>query len=164
LIIFGNYKPEVGDNSAGMWGRVGLVPFDVTIPEENRDRELLTKLKAEGPGILNWALAGLREWQRGGLQIPKKVAASTAAYREEQDIIGEWISEKCENGAGCSEKKSLLYADYSVWAALNGHKPLAQGRLTRRLNERGYRLAADKRTVHGLALARGGALGLGRNI
>lgn len=164
LIMVGNHKPEITDTSFGMWRRVLLLPFDQTIPEPNRDPGLLEKLKGEGSGILNWLLAGLREYRKHGLQTPEKIKAATAAYREEQDILGEWIGEKCETGAGCSEKKSLLYADYSVWATLNGHKPLAQGRLTRRLNERGYRLAADKRTVHGLALTRVGALGLGRNI
>src|ERR1700730_14907671 len=52
LTIVGNYKPESSDSSAGMWGRVGLVPFDVTIPKKEQDRKLLEKLKAEGAGIL----------------------------------------------------------------------------------------------------------------
>jgi putative DNA primase/helicase len=109
-------------------------------------------------------LAGLREWRKSGLQIPKKITAATAAYRDELDILGDWIGERCIGGAGFSEKKDAVYGDYSYWAKQNGHQPLAQGRLTRRLNERGYKLAADKRTVHGLALTRGGALGLGRNV
>lgn len=125
---------------------------------------LLETLKGEGPGILNWALAGLREWRKSGLQIPRQITAATAAYRDEQDILGDWIAENCNTGVGCSEIKGALYADYAEWAKQNGHKPLAQGRLTRRLNERGYRLAADKRTVHGLALTSGRALRLGRIV
>ena len=35
-----------------------LVPFEQVIPDKNRDRNLLEKLKLEGSGILNWALAG----------------------------------------------------------------------------------------------------------
>jgi putative DNA primase/helicase len=105
----------------------------------------------------------LREWRKNGLQIPTKIKVATAAYRDELDILGDWIDENCKTGAGCSEKKSVLYADYSYWAKQNGHNPLAQGKLTRRLNERSYKLAADKRTVHGLALTRAGALGLGSN-
>lgn len=152
LIIVGNHRPEITDNSSGMWRRPALVPFDVTIPEAARDARLLDKLKTEGAGILNWMLEGLRVWQRTGLHIPKKIEAATAAYREEQDVIGDWINEHCDTGAGRSEPKQGLYRAYRAWALANGHHPLAQGRLTRRLGERGYRLQADKRTIAGLSL------------
>lgn len=164
LIVVGNHKPEIADTSNGMWRRVALTPFDQTIPEASCDPQLLETLKGEGPGILNLLLVGLHRWRKNGLQIPAKIRAATAAYRDEQDILGDWIGERCNAGAGCSEMKGDLYADYSDWAKRNGHQPLAQGRLTRRLNERGYKLAADKRTVHGLALTRAGTLGLGRNV
>lgn len=155
LIVSGNHKPEIIDTSFGMWRRVALTPFEVTIPEADRDPKLLEKLKREGSGILNRMLAGLREYQENGLQIPQQIAGATAAYRDEQDIIGEWIRENCNTGAGSSAHKHALYHDYTAWCDANGHKPLAQGRLTRRLNDRNFRLAPDKRTVHGLARKRG---------
>ena len=45
-----------------------FVPFDVVIPSEERDDNLLSKLKAEASGILNWMLEGLKQWQAVGLQ------------------------------------------------------------------------------------------------
>ena len=162
LVIVGNHKPEITDNSCGMWRRVLLTPFEQTIPEAGRDPGLLETLKREGSGVLNWMLAGLREYQRSGLQIPEKIKAATVAYREEQDVLGDWIGESCKTGVGCSVKKNELYADYVSWAQRNGHKPLAQGRLTRRLNERTFKLAADKRTVTGLSLK--WAAGMARNV
>lgn len=152
LTIVGNHKPEITDTSAGMWRRVALVTFDQTIPEAQRDPRLLETLKAEGSGVLNWMLAGLADYLAQGLQVPKAIRAATAAYQEEQDIIGEWVADDCITGRGRSAKKADIYRAYSGWVTRNGHKPLAQGRLTRRLNERGFRLASDKRTVHGLEL------------
>jgi P4 family phage/plasmid primase-like protien len=152
LIIVGNHKPEIIDTSAGMWRRPMLTPFDQTIPEAMRDPKLLEALKGEGPGILNWALAGLRDWLRSGLQIPEKIKAATAAYRDEQDILGDWIAENCDTGPSCSVQKRVLYANYVSWTDRNGHRPFSQSRLTRRLNDRGYEVAPDKRTVIGLAL------------
>lgn len=152
LVVVGNHRPEITDHSFGMWRRVALVPFDVTIPAERQDRHLLAKLKAEGAGILNWALDGLQAWARDGLSIPAAVEAATAAYRDEQDVLGEWMADHCKTGAGCTEQKVNLYAAYRSWAENNGHRPMAQGRLTRRLNERGFRLQPDRRTVAGLTL------------
>jgi putative DNA primase/helicase len=162
LVIVGNHKPEITDNSFGMWRRVLLTPFEQTIPEAARDPLLLETLKREGSGVLNWMLTGLREHQRGGLQVPDKIKAATVAYRDEQDIIGEWLAERCKSGPGCSEKKAALYIDYQAWTTQNGHKPLAQGRLTRRLNERdGYKLSRDRRAIVGLSLM--GGMGGGSN-
>ena len=152
LFVVGNHKPEITDTSFGMWRRVALIPFDQTIPEAKRDPKLLETLKAEGPGILNILLLGLRDCLRSGLQIPEKIKAATAAYRDEQDILGDWIAENCDTGQSCSVQKKVLYADYRVWTDRNGHRPFSQSKLTRRLNDRGYELAPDKRTVTGLAL------------
>ena len=152
LFIVGNHKPEIADISFGMWRRVSLIPFEQTISEERRDPRLLEALKLEGAGILNVALLGLQDVRRSGLSMPAKIRAATAAYRDEQDILAEWIGESCDAGGGCTIQKTVLYTDYRLWAERNGHRPLSQSKLTRRLNDRGYRVAPDKRTVIGLSL------------
>jgi len=152
LAIVGNHKPEITDNSHGMWRRVCLVPFDVTVPAKKRDPKLFEALKKEGSGILNWAIEGYRKFQQGGLAVPKKIEAATAAYRDEQDILAEWIREHCNTGAGLSAKKDEAYRAYQKWAVQSGYRPLAKGRFTRRLGERNYRLQPDKRTLAGLSL------------
>lgn len=154
LVIVGNHRPEIADMSAGMWRRVALTPWAEIIPADRRDPHLLRKLKCEGSGVLNWALEGLKEWQEAGLRLPRAIEEANTAYREGEDIIGDWIDEECEVGRGLFDTKSALYDGYKRWAERNGHKPFAQGRLTRRLNDRGFQLGKDKRTVWGLTLQR----------
>jgi phage/plasmid-associated DNA primase len=45
------------------------------------------KLKAEASGILNWALAGLKNYVYRGCKLPpcKAVEDATAKYRKEMD-------------------------------------------------------------------------------
>jgi len=62
LFLACNHKPEIRGTDEGIWRRVKLVPFDVTIPPKERDKRLLVKLRAELPGILNWALEGCQQW------------------------------------------------------------------------------------------------------
>lgn len=155
LLIVGNHKPEISDTSHGMWRRVMLLGFEQTIPAGNRDTHLLEKLKAEGPGILNWALAGLRAWRASGLQPPASVRDATASYRDDQDTLGEWLTERCQVGTSFTAAKHKVYLDYTHWAKTNGHAPMSQSRLTRRLNERGCKLQPDKRTIVGAALKYG---------
>lgn len=156
LAIVGNHKPEISDISHGMWRRVCLVPFAVTIAATKRDGTLPEKLKQEGAGILNWALEGLQKYLSNGLAIPKVIDAATAAYRDEQDILGEWIREHCTTGPGLRIKKGDAYRAYVKWCRENGHHPLAQQRFTRRLGDRKFPHLQDKRHIGGLALNQDG--------
>ena len=152
LVMIGNHMPEVRDMSHGMWRRMLLIPFTQVIPETAQDRDLLDKLKGEGSGILNWALAGLRDYRKNGLTIPAVIKAANDAYRTDQDIIGEWITDHCNVVAGASTVKGDLYRAYQVWALGHGHHPLAQSRFTRKLTERGHRLYSGRRNITGLEL------------
>jgi len=109
LMMIGNHKPKITDNTSGMWNRVVLVPFEVVVPRNQRDTQLLDKLKLEGPGILNWALDGLTDFKQNGLAVPDKLRAATQAYREEQDLIGEWLVDHCTRGDSLSCKASDAY-------------------------------------------------------
>jgi putative DNA primase/helicase len=64
-----------------------MVPFNVSIPDAQQDKQLGAKLDAELPGILAWAVRGCLEWQEKGLGFPKAVSHATNAYREEMDIV-----------------------------------------------------------------------------
>jgi putative DNA primase/helicase len=123
LLLATNHKPEIRGTDHAMWRRLRLVPFDVVIPDEEQDRTLPAKLRDELPGILAWAVAGCLEWQRDGLGNPEPVQAATAAYRDEQDVLGTWVVERCTLGLNCRGKRSELYASYVAWCEGNGHRP-----------------------------------------
>jgi putative DNA primase/helicase len=51
LVMFSNHKPSVRGRDEGIWRRLRLVPWEVTIPEDERDPNLSAKLAAEAsPG------------------------------------------------------------------------------------------------------------------
>jgi putative DNA primase/helicase len=152
LVMVGNHMPEVRDMSHGMWRRMLMIPFNQAILDSAQDPNLLDKLKSEGAGVLNWALAGLRDYRKNGLCIPPSIKGANDAYRTDQDIIGEWITDHCNVVAGATTAKGNLYGSYRAWASSHGHQPLAQSRFTRKLVERGHRLDAGRRNITGLEL------------
>ena len=153
LVIAGNHLPIVADNSLGFWRRVILLRMTVTIPEDKVDKSLFEKLRAEGSGILNWCLAGFEQWQKGGLKVPEDLIAETSVYRKDQDILVDWLEDRCDISDEFSESKALLYGSYQFWCQLNGYKPLSKKRLSRQLTERGFTTEKDNRTMTGLQLA-----------
>jgi putative DNA primase/helicase len=142
-----NYKPRVSDHTPAMWERLRLIPFRAYFPPERRDKTLRGKLLAEAPGILNWLLAGVREWIRIGLREPDAVVEATESYRQEQDLIGQWISERCVVDPRAVTAFKELFEDYQAWCRELGEQPVSARRFATSLEERGF----DKTTLDGKA-------------
>ncbi len=134
-----NHRPVVRGNDHAIWRRLKLVPFQVTIPTAEQDRELTTKLRAEYSGILRWAVQGCLDWQRSGLAEPEIVRAATDGYRDSEDLIGRFLDDRCLTGASFRAKSSSLYSDYKRWAESCGEIVQTQKRFGSQMTERGFR-------------------------
>jgi len=132
-----NHKPTVWGTDKAVWDRIKLIPFTVTIPEDEQDKRLLEKLKAELTGILAWAVRGCLEWQRNGLGVPSEVKEATASYRDEMDVLGAFIADRCELSPTAWETAKDIYDAYKDWCEANGEKPIGKRAFGLRLGERG---------------------------
>lgn len=115
-----NHKPRVTGTDFAVWRRIKLVPFIVTISEDEKDGQLKEKLVEEAPGILNWCIQGCLDWQRDGLAEPAEVKAAVEGYRSEQDKVGQFLLECCKRGHDYRVRKSDLYALFKKWSEANG--------------------------------------------
>jgi len=140
LMIQGNHKPGLRSVDVAMRRRLHLLPFVVTIPEEERDTKLTEKLKQEWPAILQWAIDGCLAWQREGLNPPPLVRDATDEYFRTEDAILRWLDEQCivSPQAG-STKASELYKNYKTWAEQTGEFCLNQKRFGQELQDHGFK-------------------------
>jgi putative DNA primase/helicase len=136
--MFGNHKPRIRGTDDGIWRRIRLLPFTVQIPEERRDPQLTAKLSEELPGILRWALAGVRAWQENGLRAPAIVTEAGAEYRQEEDCLGDFLAEEIVTGLTKRTSVAEVFARYQTWAERVGQAVMSQQKLSRRLGERGF--------------------------
>ncbi|MDG4595533.1 MAG: phage/plasmid primase, P4 family [Candidatus Contendobacter sp.] len=134
--MYGNHKPEIRGTDNAIWSRVKLVPFEVSF-EGRADGKLKTKLLAELPGILNWAIKGCLDWQRHGLQPPTKVQAATQAYRKEMDVIAAFFADCCVLHREARVSASALYQAYQRWCEQSGEYAEKQRNFGIRLTEHG---------------------------
>lgn len=140
LTLSTNHKPVIRGTDTGIWRRLVLVPFDVEIPEAERDRGLAAKLKAEAPGILAWALDGYRLWAESGLSVPASVELATADYRAESDPIGDFIALAVMTSPGSQVTARDLYEAYKRWCAANAiDPPISSNLMGRLLKVRGFK-------------------------
>ncbi|HEX7044488.1 MAG TPA: phage/plasmid primase, P4 family [Burkholderiales bacterium] len=157
LWLYGNHKPQMRGDDAALWSRVHVIPFEVSIPKAEQERRLPDQLAAERSGILNWLLAGCLAWQRDGLRPPPRVMAATAEYRDEMDVVGQFLEEHCKSTKNPKEyaKLSVLYDRYQHWCRHAGVGAIKKSKLVNRLRDRGHRTdigRSNVRVVVGLAL------------
>lgn len=157
LIIAGNHKPALRSVDEAIRRRFHLVPFSVTIPVAERDKELPEKLKEEWPGILAWAIEGCLEWQQIGLAPPPAVTGAIEEYLTIEDSLGTWLGERTrEMESGCVET-SALFADWVTWAKAAGEDPGSLKRFVQALKARGVKIERNGHTrrsvVPGLVFA-----------
>jgi putative DNA primase/helicase len=139
VIMAGNHKPTIKTVDEAMKRRVSLIPFLVTIPREERDPNLFTKLKAEWPGILKWKIDGCLEWQSIGLSPPKVVTDATADYLDDEDTLNAWTAECCRTEPDCREKSSELYASFKRFAEAAGEDAGSNKAFSARLETHGFK-------------------------
>lgn len=139
----GNDMPQVSGTDYGIWRRLKIIPWNVTIPEEQRVPfgEMLRRFDAERSGILNWLIEGLMLWLADGLApyIPAEVKRFTEDYREERDHVGVFVESCVIQAENWKVQAQDMYAAYEKWCRANGIKPYQQTAFGLRLNALGLR-------------------------
>jgi len=138
IFLAANHKPVIQGSDYAIWRRIKLVPFTVTIPENEQDKKLSEKLRLELPGILAWAVRGCLAWQRDGLGMPEEVHKATEEYRAEMDVLAGFLNESCTLAQGATVRVKDLYEKYKKWCDENGEVPLSQRKLSTLLKQRGF--------------------------
>lgn len=119
-----NKNPDIKDTSDGFWRRLRLIPFNRQFSEAEKDTGLIVKLQAELPGILNWALDGLKRLRANGrFTNSSAVQSATNAYRIQQNEVALWLSERTTLGLPAAQRPAQAatpaagaFADYLLWA------------------------------------------------
>ncbi len=138
LFIAGNHKPGLRNVDEAIRRRLHLIPFEVKIPPEERDKNLAEKLRPEWPGILAWAIEGGLAWQRDGLAPPAAVVRATDAYLEAEDAMATWLQECCTLGPMYQTTTADLFASWRGWAQRSGEPEGSQKRFSQSLQAHGF--------------------------
>ena len=156
LFMATNHKPKIRGGDNGIWRRIKLIPFTVTIPPEQRDKHLTEKLIAENSGILNWLIKGYSMWKKEGLGEPDAIREANEEYRMDMDVVGTFVNDCFELDASLKFKlpTKLLYDTYVKWCIKNNERALSQKWLSLRMQEKGFKrlVANSQRTWLGLIL------------
>jgi putative DNA primase/helicase len=146
LALVTNHKPRVAPSDA-LFRRLRLIPFTVTIPEDERDPRLLAKLQAEQEGILALLVRGCIAWRKAGaLTAPNAVKLATGEYRSESDDLGKFLLESTDRVAGKEIQARTLYKEFGEWCEASGIRAMNQKQFGLKLADHGIEKRTDSST------------------
>jgi putative DNA primase/helicase len=160
LIIAGNHKPSLRSVDEAIRRRFHLVPFNVVIPERERDGDLGDRLRDEWPGIFAWMIDGCLQWQRCNLAPPEIVKCATIAYLDAEDAITAWLDESGVRDPQAWESIKMLFASWKAWADSAGEHAGTSKRLSQNIEKRGL-IAQRRNYARGYVGFRIGRVGQG---
>ena len=138
LFLATNRIPEVRGTDTGIWSRLRLIPFDVSF-EGREEKDLKNTLLAEADGILSWAVQGAVEWCQHGLTFPDIVIQASQEWREDADLLGRFIDEKCATAELFETKSSNLYRVYKSYCDEGGERPDSANKFALQMEEKSFR-------------------------
>lgn len=117
-----NSRPRISGDDDGIWRRIVIILFPHQFKGAAIDKGVEDRLLAEGPGILNWMLEGLRLWlEAGRLVQPPSVAEAVEEYRRSANPFGEWMAARVDTSdPNVLTLSSSLYNDYKSWCEAEG--------------------------------------------
>lgn len=136
FIWVSNEQPRFVDNSGAIIRRWIMIRLNTSVPEHMRDENLGTKLKAELPGILNWALEGLAELNKQGhFTEPETQSEMKETMQESVSPVSAFLNDHYKVTGNEEDILPLadVYVAYRAWAENSGHSPTTQSVLHERI-------------------------------
>jgi putative DNA primase/helicase len=127
LIMLTNFLPKVSGDDPAVWRRILVVPFDVVIPEDERDGGLSGRLRNASSAILAWAYQGWLDYQQQGLNPPEVVRIKTAEYKASNDVLQRFFDDSVQMNPHGVVKARELFTAWSKWCHENGYPPETVG-------------------------------------
>jgi putative DNA primase/helicase len=142
VVFVTNHRPRIPRMDDAIRRRLRLVPFDRVFSPEERDPEMLDKLKAEAPAILAaLAAAAAAFWAsgRGARALPPcdEVEGASKAYAEGEDILARFLADRC-TASLLDTRSSDIFAAFKAWAEAEGERPYSVRAFRDAMEERGH--------------------------
>lgn len=127
-LLASNGFPRVTDHSEAFYNRLIPIPCERIFEEEEQNKDLPTLLKAELPGIFNWAWEGLQRLnERGRFEIKDFMKDARQDLRDESNPIDVFFRENIVVTKSWENhiNKQILYNKYLDWCKNNGNVPMS---------------------------------------
>jgi P4 family phage/plasmid primase-like protien len=130
MILACNELPEIPSQDGGVWRRLRVVEFsskfcenpDPAKPNEfMMDLELSDKFERYADHFISMLIERHKNINPNKLTEPREVINATQKYKDNNDIIGQYVGDRIIKDEACKEKIGIMeiYNDFKTWGADN---------------------------------------------
>jgi putative DNA primase/helicase len=136
-----NELPKDVEHTEAYFRRFLIIPFDVTIPEDERNPQLAQEIiQSELSGVFNWILEGLsRLMAQGNFSKCEAIKQQIVNYKTQSDSVYLFLEDE---GYQKSDSKWCLlkemYPEYKSFCMNDGYRPVSKSNFKKRLESFGY--------------------------
>ena len=118
-----NDLPAVRDKSLFASDRVRVIEFNRHFTDAEQDKNLKSYFESAEAmkGIFTWLVAGYFKYKRFGLKMSEGMQFVIRQYEKDNDLVLQFLEEKCETDAEAVTKAKTLYDTYKIWCKSNGY-------------------------------------------
>ena len=118
-----NDLPAVKDKSLFASDRVRVIEFNRHFSDEEQDKGLKDYFETPEAmkGIFTWLVAGYFKYRRFGLRMCDDMKKVIKQYEKDNDLVLQFLEEKCEGPDEGYTKAKTLYDNYKIWCKSNGY-------------------------------------------
>lgn len=123
VVLYTNHLPKVGANDDGIWRRLKVIPFNAKIKGNSDIKNYADFLyEKAAPAIMKWIIEGAEKVSKTDHKVedPKCVKDAVAAYRDDNDWLGHFLTDCCDVGKDLEEKSGEFYQQYRAYCIQNG--------------------------------------------
>lgn len=118
LVLYTNHLPKVGAIDKGTWRRLLVIPFDAKIEGSADIKNYADYLyEKAGGAILAWVIDGAMKviQEDYKIDLPQKVHDAIEHYKENNDWLSHFLSERCEVDESYTAKSGEVYNEYRMF-------------------------------------------------
>ncbi|MET7001069.1 DNA primase family protein [Chitinophaga defluvii] len=152
LIFNCNELPRDVEQSNAFFRRFMIVPFDITIPEGEQDKELSKKIIAtELSGVFNWVLEGLHRLLKQKKFSPCEAARlQVEQYKKQSDSVQMFLEDEgYQSSSYESRPLKDLFSEYRIYCIDSGYRACSIKTFSERLRNHNFVI---ERKNYGMAL------------
>jgi putative DNA primase/helicase len=152
MIFNCNNLPKDVEQTEAYFRRFLIIPFNVTIPEHEQDKQLAKKIiDAELPGVFNWVLDGLKRLLAQKKFTDSDIIRQTRAQYEKESDSARLFLEEANYTPSFEEYIAIkeLYRQYQQFCQENGYTRLNSLDFKKRLEH--AKITIEKKNIGNVA-------------
>lgn len=136
-----NNPPIIRGTDYGIWRRIFMFPFTNIFTDEQKDKDLPLKLRAESDKILGWCIQGYQIYaQKNGFIVAKSIQNMISSYKQKMDVVARFIDQECVIDDEARINSKELFRKYKEWAEDNSdYSRLSEAKFCENLVEKGIK-------------------------